>query len=178
VLAIDAKAENERRYLVGGLHSRRPPSDGDRRRQVGRRCRKTRRGRNSAPRAWTATGTQAGYDIELTRAIADSVRIPVIASGGAGTLEHIYEALTAGGADAALIASIVHYQIYTIQTDQRLPRRARGYRQEYLELSLYDLLVFNEQGHIPAVIQDDTTGQVLTLCYMTKEALDKTLETG
>ncbi len=60
-------------------------------------------------------GTQAGYDIELTRAIADSVSIPVIASGGAGTLEHIYEALTAGGADAALIASIVHYQIFTIK---------------------------------------------------------------
>lgn len=60
-------------------------------------------------------GTQAGYDIELTRAIADSVGIPVIASGGAGTLEHIYDALTAGGADAALIASIVHYQVYTIK---------------------------------------------------------------
>jgi cyclase len=60
-------------------------------------------------------GTQAGYDIELTRAVADSVGIPVIASGGAGTLEHIYDALTAGGADAALIASIVHYQIYSIR---------------------------------------------------------------
>jgi cyclase len=60
-------------------------------------------------------GTQAGYDIELTRAISDSVGIPVIASGGAGSLEHIYEALTAGGADAALIASIVHYGIFTIR---------------------------------------------------------------
>lgn len=60
-------------------------------------------------------GTQQGYDIELTRAVSDTVGIPVIASGGAGTLEHIYEALTAGGADAALIASIVHYQIYTIK---------------------------------------------------------------
>lgn len=60
-------------------------------------------------------GTKAGYDIELTRAVADSVGIPVIASGGAGTLEHIYDALTAGGADAAIIASIVHYQIYSIR---------------------------------------------------------------
>lgn len=60
-------------------------------------------------------GTQAGYDIELTRAISDSVGIPVIASGGAGTLEHIYEALTDGGADAALIASIVHYGIHSIR---------------------------------------------------------------
>lgn len=62
-----------------------------------------------------ADGTKMGYDIELTRAVADSVGIPVIASGGAGTLEHIYDALTAGGADAALIASIVHYRIYSIR---------------------------------------------------------------
>ena len=55
-------------------------------------------------------GTKAGYDIELTRAIADAVSIPVIASGGAGTLEHFYDALTAGGADAALAASLFHYK--------------------------------------------------------------------
>ena len=54
-------------------------------------------------------GTKAGYDIELTRAIADAVSIPVIASGGAGTLEHFYDALTEGGADAALAASLFHY---------------------------------------------------------------------
>ena len=55
-------------------------------------------------------GTKNGYDLELTRAISDSVRIPVIASGGAGTLEHFYEALTAGGADAALAASLFHFK--------------------------------------------------------------------
>ena len=55
-------------------------------------------------------GTKAGYDIELTRAIADAVNIPVIASGGAGTLEHFYDALTEGGADAALAASLFHYK--------------------------------------------------------------------
>ena len=55
-------------------------------------------------------GTKAGYDIELTRAIADAVKIPVIASGGAGTMEHFYEALTEGGADAALAASLFHYK--------------------------------------------------------------------
>jgi len=60
-------------------------------------------------------GTKAGYDIELTRAIADAVTIPVIASGGVGTLQHIYEGLTAGGADAALAASIFHYREYTIR---------------------------------------------------------------
>lgn len=55
-------------------------------------------------------GTKAGYDIELTRAIADAVSVPVIASGGAGTLEHFYDALTEGGADAALAASLFHYK--------------------------------------------------------------------
>ncbi len=55
-------------------------------------------------------GTKAGYDLALTRAIAESVSIPVIASGGAGTLAHFKEALTEGGADAALAASLFHYK--------------------------------------------------------------------
>lgn len=55
-------------------------------------------------------GTKAGYDIELTRQIADNVSIPVIASGGAGTKEHFYEALTEGHVDAALAASLFHYK--------------------------------------------------------------------
>ncbi len=54
-------------------------------------------------------GTRAGYDLELTRAVVERVGIPVIASGGAGTLEHLYEGLVAGGASAALVASIFHY---------------------------------------------------------------------
>lgn len=55
-------------------------------------------------------GTKAGYDLALTRAIAEAVSIPVIASGGAGTLEHFYEAFTEGKADAALAASLFHYK--------------------------------------------------------------------
>lgn len=55
-------------------------------------------------------GTKAGYDIELTRIIAENVSIPVIASGGAGTMEHFYEALTEGKADAVLAASLFHYK--------------------------------------------------------------------
>ena len=55
-------------------------------------------------------GTKAGYDIELTAKIADMVPVPVIASGGAGKLEHFYDALTAGGAEAALAASLFHYK--------------------------------------------------------------------
>lgn len=56
-----------------------------------------------------ADGTQAGYDIDITRAIANAVEIPVIASGGAGNCEHIYTALTEGKAEAALLASLLHY---------------------------------------------------------------------
>ena len=59
-------------------------------------------------------GTKAGYDLELTRAIADRVGVPVIASGGVGTLEHIYEGLTQGNASAALAASIFHFRQHTI----------------------------------------------------------------
>jgi cyclase len=59
-------------------------------------------------------GTKDGYDLELTRAIAEAVTVPVIASGGAGTLEHFHEALADGAADAALAASLFHFGTYTI----------------------------------------------------------------
>ena len=62
-----------------------------------------------------ADGTKDGYELTLTRAIADAVSIPVIASGGAGKPEHMLDAVTKGGASAALIASIVHYGSYTIR---------------------------------------------------------------
>ena len=54
-------------------------------------------------------GTHAGYDLELTRAVSDAVRLPVIASGGAGSARHMHDALTEGGADAALAASVFHF---------------------------------------------------------------------
>jgi cyclase len=62
-----------------------------------------------------ADGTQMGYELNLTSMISEHVNIPVIASGGAGNLDHVYEALTFGKADAALVASIVHYGTYTIR---------------------------------------------------------------
>ncbi|MGE0101871.1 MAG: imidazole glycerol phosphate synthase subunit HisF [Blastocatellales bacterium] len=69
-------------------------------------------------------GQKDGYDLELTRAVADAVNIPVIASGGAGTLEHLYEALTRGGASAVLAASIFHFGQFTIgQAKQYLRER-------------------------------------------------------
>ncbi len=62
-----------------------------------------------------ADGTRAGYDNQLNKAVADAVNIPVIASGGAGTLEHLYDAIVKGRADAVLMASITHFGNYTIK---------------------------------------------------------------
>ena len=76
-------------------------------------------------------GTKNGYDLKLTRAISDRVTIPVIASGGVGTPEHIYQGLATGNAGAALAASIFHYHEYTIQEcktylkDRGVPVRMR-----------------------------------------------------
>ncbi len=61
-----------------------------------------------------ADGTRDGYELNLTRMISEAVSIPVIASGGAGKPEHLYEVLTEGKADAALVASMVHFGDYTI----------------------------------------------------------------
>ncbi|MGI5836542.1 MAG: imidazole glycerol phosphate synthase subunit HisF [Chloroflexota bacterium] len=66
------------------------------------------------PTSMDTDGKQTGYDIAMTRAIADAVSLPVIASGGAGTLEHLYEAITEGHADAVLVASIAHFGTYSI----------------------------------------------------------------
>jgi cyclase len=60
-------------------------------------------------------GTKDGYDLELTRAVAETVDVPVIASGGAGELEHFYQVLTVGKADAVLAASVFHYQQFSIK---------------------------------------------------------------
>jgi cyclase len=73
--------------------------------------------------SWDADGHRAGYDLELTNAISEMVTVPVIASGGAGDLEHLYQALVVGKADAVLAASIFHYQTYSI-------RQAKAYLAE------------------------------------------------
>ncbi|MCL5024898.1 MAG: imidazole glycerol phosphate synthase subunit HisF [Chloroflexi bacterium] len=81
-----------------------------------------------------ADGTQAGYDLELTAAVSAAVPVPVIASGGAGELSHLYDALTVGGADAALLASLFHYGQYTVrQVKEYLANRGLPIRRESLE---------------------------------------------
>lgn len=62
-----------------------------------------------------ADGTRQGYEMELTPLISENVNIPVIASGGAGNIDHIHDVLTKGKADAALVASVVHYETYTVK---------------------------------------------------------------
>lgn len=69
-------------------------------------------------------GTKFGYDLDITRAVSDAVSIPIIASGGAGTAEHLREAFVSGGADAAIVASIVHYGEYSITELKRYLRNS------------------------------------------------------
>lgn len=67
------------------------------------------------PTSMDGDGTQTGYDLEFTRAVADAVTLPVVASGGAGTLEHFYEGATKGGADVLLAASVFHFRLLAIK---------------------------------------------------------------
>jgi len=67
------------------------------------------------PTSMDGDGTQAGYDLKFTKAISDAVTVPVIASGGAGNLEHFYEGVTKGGAQILLAASVFHYRIFSIR---------------------------------------------------------------
>jgi imidazole glycerol-phosphate synthase subunit HisF len=75
------------------------------------------------PTSMDGDGTQAGYDLEFTKAISDSVDLPVVASGGAGKLEHFYEAVVQGGAQVLLAASVFHYRILSI-------KEVKGYLQK------------------------------------------------
>jgi cyclase len=69
-------------------------------------------------------GTEDGYELSLTRAVSDAVDVPVIASGGAGNLEHLVDAVEEGGADAVLCASIFHYGHYTVRQAKERMREA------------------------------------------------------
>ena len=81
-------------------------------------------------------GTKAGYDCELLRAVGDAVRVPVIASGGVGTLEHLYEGLADGGASAVLAASIFHFGQHTVARSQGIPGLERHPRPEVAAVSV------------------------------------------
>ena len=115
VVAIDAKRMPDGRYIVkshGGRDGGRPTEL----EPVAWAKEAERRGAGEILlTCMDCDGAKNGYDIPLTRAVADAVGVPVIASGGAGNLEHLRAALQEGGADAALAASIFHFQEYTIR---------------------------------------------------------------
>jgi cyclase len=121
VVAIDAKRRGDAWdvYVNGG----RTPVDG--REAVAWAREATERGAGEVLlTSMDRDGTTDGYDVELTRAVADSVSVPVIASGGAGTLEHLVEGIEEGGADAVLCASIFHYGTYSVAEAKRALREA------------------------------------------------------
>jgi cyclase len=121
VVAIDAKRRGDAWdvYVNGG----RTPVDG--REAVAWAREATERGAGEVLlTSMDRDGTTDGYDVELTRAVADAVSVPVIASGGAGTLEHLVEGIEEGGADAVLCASIFHYGTYSVAEAKRALREA------------------------------------------------------
>ncbi|GIW42097.1 MAG: imidazole glycerol phosphate synthase subunit HisF [Candidatus Binatia bacterium] len=112
VVAIDAKRSAPGRWEVY-IHGGRTPTGID---AVDWACRMAEAGAGEILlTSMDRDGTKLGYDLELTRAVSRAVDVPVIASGGAGTLEHIYEGIAVGGAHAVLAASIFHYREYTIR---------------------------------------------------------------
>jgi cyclase len=112
VVAIDAKRREAGSYEVY-IHGGRTPTGLD---AVNWAEEVVRRGAGEILlTSMDADGTQAGYELTITRRIAEATPVPVIASGGAGTLEHIYQGVTEGKAEAALVASLVHYNIHTIR---------------------------------------------------------------
>jgi cyclase len=112
VVAIDAKRREDGSYEVY-IHGGRTPTGLDAVEWAEEIVR--RGGGEILLTSMDADGTQAGYELNITRQIAEAVPVPVIASGGAGTLEHIYLGVTEGRAEAALVASLVHYNIHTIR---------------------------------------------------------------
>ena len=120
VLAIDARAEGDGYgvYVNGG----RTPVGRD---AVGWAREAVERGAGEILlTSMDRDGTEDGYELRLTRAVADAVDVPVIASGGAGTLDHLVEAVEVGGADAVLCASIFHYGTYSVREAKEHMRRA------------------------------------------------------
>jgi imidazole glycerol-phosphate synthase subunit HisF len=121
VVAIDAKHRGDAWdvYVNGG----RTPVDG--REAVAWAREATERGAGEVLlTSMDRDGTTDGYDVKLTRVVADAVSVPVIASGGAGTLEHLVEGIEEGGADAVLCASIFHYGTYSVAEAKRALREA------------------------------------------------------
>ena len=125
-------------------------------------------------------GTRTGFDLALTRAVVDAVDVPVIASGGVGTLAHLVDGISVGGADAVLAASIFHYGEFTIGAGEGGDGR-RGIEMRTCDGTgmddWLDDVRWNADGLVPAIAQDAATRRVLTLAWMNREALARTAAT-
>jgi cyclase len=117
VIAIDARGDGPGRWQVYSHGGRRPTG----RDVIDWACEVQRLGAGEILlTSMDRDGTRQGFDLELTRAVSDAVSIPVIASGGVGTLEHLAEGVSVGRADAVLAASIFHFGEYTVEQAKRV----------------------------------------------------------
>ncbi|MGZ6971850.1 MAG: imidazole glycerol phosphate synthase subunit HisF, partial [Thermoanaerobaculia bacterium] len=125
-----------------------------------------------------ADGTQAGFDLEMLRAVRTVVSVPIVASGGAGRLDDFAEAVLVGDADAVLAASVFHDRVFTIGAVKEAMRRA-GLAVRPAPAHMRTLLPrYDANGLVPVIMRDVVTGNVLTLAWANAEALAKTRETG
>ena len=118
-------------------------------------------------------GTRDGFDLALTRAVADAVSVPVIASGGVGSVEHLADGVLEGRADAVLAASVFHFGDFTVRTGEGAHAHARH---RGAPMSFLDEVPWNGDGLIAAVAQDAYSGRVLTVAWMNRDALRETAE--
>ena len=122
-------------------------------------------------------GTKAGFDVELTRAFSEALDIPVIASGGVGSLQHLVDGIVIGKADAVLAASVFHYGELTVQAGETV-HGATQHRGAAVSDAWLDEVAWDEQGLVPAIAQEVDTGKLLMLAWMNREALAETVRSG
>ena len=124
-------------------------------------------------------GTKSGFDNKITRLISEAVSVPVIASGGAGSMEDFYDGIVDGKADAVLAASLFHFgEIRIGDLKNYLEGRGIPVRQTSKELNMWAHMKKNSDGMVPVICQDDQTNEVLMVAYMNFEAFELTCRTG
>lgn len=123
-------------------------------------------------------GVRNGYDLEQLKKVREVCHVPLIASGGAGTMEHFLEAFRDADVDGALAASVFHKQIINIGELKAYRNTGRGDQDMLTEQQRRELDWEKTDGLLPVIVQHAVSGEVLMLGYMNPEALDKTLESG
>ncbi|MFI5181121.1 MAG: imidazole glycerol phosphate synthase subunit HisF [Thermoanaerobaculia bacterium] len=128
-------------------------------------------------------GTREGFDVEMLRAVRCAADVPIVASGGAGKLAHFVTAVRDGGADAVLAAGVFHQHVFTIAEVKQalasagIPVRLDGGAATPVPAGEIPA-VFDEAGLVPVIVRDVRSGEVLTLAWANREALEMTRTTG